>query len=773
MTSPLTHFYQKLIDYRILILLATAIIALIVGSGMGRLAFSNDYRDFFPPDDPNLLAFEDMEDTFVKTNNVFIGVRSKDGNIFTPKGLTDLAKLTDALWRLPHVIRVEGLANHQFIRAEDNTITLIDMVTLDRAITQEDATSFRKMSRAEESVNGLFASEDTSIAGINLLVSNEGVSETGKAELMAALTPLLEDNLGSQYETYLTGSIVIDHGFDVAAQQDLEVLYAAMYALVLVLAGILTRSIAATVGVLLLMTLSWVIALGFGAWVGVKLTAISVAAPTVLMTLSVAQAMHIVFGIQKATAKGFNRREAVVHAMVHNTVPLCLVSITTGMGFVAIIASEVPPLRDLGIILSIGVMALLALSIVFLPLFLSYFDLGSKSTMRRTNRQMIILGRFVAKYNTPLAITIGLLVLLAAFAVPLNRINDNFIEYFDTQHVIYTDAMSINDRLTGVHHAYIRADSVSGSVFDPAFLAEIDHFSDWLEEQENVRHVDTYSDTLKRLNMAMHADSATAYTLVDSREEAVELNLLYELSLPFGQSTENVLSFDRDATKITLVLDNLDSSDLLVLEQKIAAWSEANAKAARFSLPTGPMSMFAHIGQRNARGLLTSTGIALASVSVVLMLAFRSVTLGLISMIPNVLPALLAFGVWGLIDGQVGLAVSIVTVMTFGIVVDDTIFLLTRFREHIRPGNFTGTLVRTMRDTGRPIVNTSIILVAGFSLLSFSSFRLNEGLGILTALVIAFALICDLLFLPALLRCVFFRSKSRKLKQISASQPAE
>lgn len=768
MTSRLARFYDRLLSYRIVVLIATVLVTVLIGSGMGKLAFSNDYRDFFPADDENLLAFEQVQDTFVRTNNVFVAVRANDGNIFTPDGLTRLADLTNALWSLPHVERVESLANHQFIQAGEDTIAVTDMVTLETTMTAQQAAQFRQMSLAEVSVNGLLASDNAAMAGINILISDAGVTELGKAEFMAALTPLLAEIAGDDFTTHMTGSIVIDHGFDVAAQGDLEVLYAGMYLLVLILAGVLTRSVAATFGVLLLMTCSWMIALGGAAYLGVKLTAISVAAPTVLMTLSVAQAMHIVFGVQKAGRQFTDRRAAVASSMVRNTVPLCLVAASTGIGFLAIMWSEVPPLRDLGMILTFGMIALLVLSLTFLPAFLSFFALGSARHMRRVDRQMIGLGRFVAGRTTALAVGFGALALCALAALPLNRINDNFIEYFSAGHIIRTDAMAINADLTGVHHAYIRADAISGSVFDPEYLAELDEFGAWLETQPNVRHVTTYADTLKRLNMALNADDEAAYALPDTRTLAVELNLLHELSLPFGQSTESMLSFDRDAAKVTIVLDNLDSSDLLILEDAIQGWIDTNASTVAYGRPTGPMSMFAHIGQSNARALLWSTLLAFAAVSVLLMIALRSVKLGLISLIPNTLPALLAFGIWGMMDGQVGLAVSIVTVMTFGIVVDDTVFLMTRFREHMRPGDFRGTLIRTLRDTGRPVINTTIILVAGFSLLAFSSFRLNEGLGILTALVMALALACDLLLLPAVLRRALFGADARSAPRTPA-----
>lgn len=764
MRETLAKLFDRLLGKRVIVIVLTLIAVIAAGSGTEKLGFSNDYRDFFPKDDPNLLAFEALQDNFLRTNNVFIGVEATSGDMFTPEALNKLTSLTEALWTLPFIVRVDSLANYQFIQADDNTIAVVDLVTRDEPITDQVASNFRNIAMNEVAVHGILASDDKAMAGINLLIDDDGVTESGKAELTAALRALLATENGDTFKTYLTGSIIVDHGFDVAAQADLEVLYAAMYLVALLLVGFLTRSIAVTIGVLLNMTFAWCAALGIAAYSGIQLTAISVAAPTVLMTICIAQAMHIVYAIQRATLVHRDRKIAVREAMLHNARPLFLVTLSTGIGFAAIMMSEVPPLSDLGFILTVGVVTLFILSFTFLPVYLSFFNLKNEKLVARADRKMTSLGQYIGNAPFRPAILVAALAGLLITALPINRINDNFIEYFSSNHTIRTDAATINSQLSGVHYVYMQVDAEGGDIFAPAYLEELDAFATWLRSVPHVRHVGSYADTQKRLNQALEADRAEAYVIPGSAEEAAQLNLLYELSLPFGLSTDNIITPERNSSKLTIVLDNVSSGDVLALEKKIATWIKTNSNAAIFRTPTGPMSMFAHIGQSNAKGLMASTLVAFLLVSVMLMVALKSVKFGLISIVPNVLPAAVAFGIWGLIDGQIGLAVSIVAVMTFGIVVDDTVFFMSRFREHMRDDDFTGSVVETLRDTGQPIINTTIILVAGFTILAFSEFRLNQGLGILTALVMGIALIADLFLLPALLKLSVF-GKSKKLNQ--------
>ena len=728
MSGTLAGLYDRLLANRVIVIVLTLLAVIVSGMGTEKLGFSNDYRDFFPADDPNLVAFEALQDNFLRTNNVFIAVEAKSGNMFTPAALDRLTALTEALWDLPFIVRVDSLANHQFIQADDETIAVVDLVTRDAPITADVAAQFRDMALAEVSVNGILASADPAMAGINILIDDDGVTEAGKVELMTALRPRLETQAGEAFNTYLTGSIVVDHGFDVAAQADLEVLYAAMYLVALILVGWLTRSVVVTIGVLL-----------------------------------------VLLCILRGTRNGANtedRKAAGKAAMLYNARPLFLVALSTGIGFSAIMMSEVPPLSDLGFILTVGVVALFILSMTFLPVYLSYFRMSNERLVARADDQMTRLGRFIGGAPFRPAAVLAALALCLVAAVPLNRINDNFIEYFSADHAIRTDAATINSRLSGVHYVYMQVDARGDSIFDTAYLAELDSFATWLRDVPQVRHVTTYADTQKRLNQALSGDRASAYVVPANATEGAQLNLLYEMSLPFGLSTENLITPERDASKVTIVLDNVSSDDVLALEARIADWTAANSNAALFQPPTGPMSMFAHIGQRNAQGLITSTFVALLLVSVMLMLALRSVKFGLLSIVPNVLPAAMAFGVWGLVDGQVGLAVSIVAVMTFGIVVDDTVFFMSRFREHVGKSSFTDTVVATLRDTGRPIINTTIILVAGFTILAFSEFRLNQGLGFLTAMVMGFALIADLFLLPGLLKLAVGR------KDADVTEPA-
>ena len=292
-----------------------------------------------------------------------------------------------------------------------------------------------------------------------------------------------------------------------------------------------------------------------------------------------------------------------------------------------------------------------------------------------------------------------------------------------------------------------------GGISEPAYLSDVAAFAEWYQEQPETIHVDVVTDTFRRLNMSMHGDDPGEYRLPASRELAAQYLLLYELSLPPGLDLNHQIDIDKSATRMVASTKTLSTNEVLALERRARQWLADNAPNIVRPESSGTTLMFAYLGRRNIISMLVGTTIALVGISLVLILALKSLRLGLTSLVPNLVPAALGFGIWGLAVGEVGVSLSVVTAMTLGIVVDDTVHFLSKYRRARRElGCAPPDAVRVaFRTVGRALFTTSVVLVAGFIVVSFSSFELNAGMGKLTALVIALALLADFFLLPPLL----------------------
>ena len=334
--------------------------------------------------------------------------------------------------------------------------------------------------------------------------------------------------------------------------------------------------------------------------------------------------------------------------------------------------------------------------------------------------------------------------------------NDNFVKYFDETVPFRQATDFMEERLSGLMTQGIQVDSKeSGGINNPGYLKVLADFSEWMREQPETENINVLSDVIKRLNKNMHGDNPSYYSLPADRELAAQYLLLYELSLPYGLDLNNQIDVDKASSRIMVTTKNLTSEQNIAVENRISQWFETNAPNYTTTIAS-PNLMFAHIGQRNIYSMLLGTTVALVLISLLLGFALRSVKFGFISLIPNLIPATMGFGIWYLIDGQIGLALSVVTGMTLGIVVDDTVHFLSKYLRARRIKNKTTeeSVRYAFASVGRALWITTFVLIAGFMVLAQSSFKLNADMGLLTAITIGIALIVDFVFLPPLLMLI-------------------
>jgi len=292
----------------------------------------------------------------------------------------------------------------------------------------------------------------------------------------------------------------------------------------------------------------------------------------------------------------------------------------------------------------------------------------------------------------------------------------------------------------------------SSGINHPKFLAVTEKFTQWMRMQKETDHVLSITDTIKRLNKNMHGDDESFYKLPATQDLSAQYLLLYEMSLPYGLDLNNQLNVDKSGVRITVTYKNITSVELIEMEQKVKDWFAKNGQ--NYSIEAAsPNLMFAHIGQRNIISMLMGTSLALLVISLLLGIALKSVRFGIISLFPNLIPAGVAFGFWGIFVSEIGLGLSVVTGMTLGIIVDDTVHFLSKYLHGRRDKGLDSiaSVRYAFASVGRALWITTLILIMGFIVLAQSTFKLNSDMGLLTAVTIFIALIVDFFFLPPLL----------------------
>jgi len=758
MTSSFSNRYAEFIvnhPWRLLVL--SVIVILMTASGGRFLQFSNDYREFFSADNPQLLAFEELQDTFNKADNVMFVLAPDDGEVFSNKTLSLIEDITDKSWQIPYSSRVDSISNYQHTVAEEDDLIVANLVEGASQFSQADLDRVRDIATHEPLLVHRLISPKGHVTAINVTVQLPGESLNEVGEVVAAARALRDEVLAvnPDIKIYLSGLSMMDNSFGESAQQDMQNLVPLMFLVVIVVLGLLLRSVSATIATVIIIFSAILFGMGSMGWLGWKLTPPTASAPTIILTMAVADAVHLLVTFLQNMRAGQDKKAAMSDSLRVNLQPIFITSITTAIGFMSMNFSDVPPFHDLGNVVAIGVLIAFVLSITTLPALMMILPVRVRQTATSDTSQksMAKLADFVVVNSRKLLWSMGLIGLVLVSLLPTNKLDDQFVEYFDETVEFRRDTDFTVENLSGIYDIhYSLKQGESGGVNDPEFLRQVELFANWLRGQKYVMHVRTVTDIYKRLNKNMHGDDPSYYRLPETRELAAQYLLLYEMSLPYGLDLTDQIDIDKSATRLTVTFENLHTEQVLALEQKIGAWLETNTPEIEFSGASATI-MFAHIGKRNVESMLVGTTLALVLISFILMLALRSFRVGLVSLAPNLLPAGMAFGIWGFTVGQVGMSLSVVTGMTLGIVVDDTVHFLSKYlRARREKGLNTEQAIRYAFNTvGVALWVTSLVLVAGFIVLAQSHFSLNADMGVMTAVTIAIALIMDFLFLPPLL----------------------
>ncbi len=758
MNAPtrVTRYAQWVVGHPWWVILASVLLVMAAASGARLLGFTTDYRVFFSADNPQMLAFEALENTYTKNDNVMFILVPKDGDAFSERTLEAVKTLTEKAWQTPYSLRVDSLSNFQHTEAVEDDLSVHDLVDEELTLDAANRERIKSIALHEPILLDKLVPARAHVTGVNVTVQLPG-RHLGEVPEIVAFARGLVDEMHALYPDIairLSGMVLMNNAFTEASQGDMQTLIPLSFLLMLVTLALLTRSVSGTVATLFVILFSILTAMGLGGYLGFPITPPSASAPTIILTVAIANAVHILVTFLHEMRLGREKRAALVESLRINMQPVFLASVTTALGFLSMNFSEVPPFQHLGNLVAMGVVASFIFAVGFLPAAMSLLPVRVKQIGNDDSHLMHRFGDFVVRRRTPLMWGMAGVIVILVAAIPRNELNDVFVHYFDDSIPFRQDADFMTENLSGLYIIDYSLDAgEAGGISDPQFLREVAAFADWYRAQPETIHVSSFSDIMLRLNKNMHGDDPDWYKLPEERNMAAQYLLLYEMSLPYGLDLNNQINIDKSATRFTATLKTLSTNELLALEERARMWLQQNAPHIANAEGTGTSIMFAHIGKRNILSMLLGTAVALLLISLILIFALRSVKIGLVSMIPNLVPAAMGFGLWGLLVGEIGLSLSIVAGMTLGIVVDDTVHFLSKYlRARRENGLSSPDAVRyAFRRVGMALTTTSIVLVVGFLVLSLSSFQLNAGMGLLTAIVIVFALAADFLFLPPLL----------------------
>lgn len=727
-------------------------------AGGKNLTVSFDTRIFYSEQNLLLQQLRGFERKFSHNNNILFVISSRDegeGRIATVETLQALVEITDQAWRLPYSTQVESLSNFPRIVSDEDAFSVLEMVPSSGQLTPSAAAAIEKEALNDQLVVNRLLSADGRTTGINVNFRLPPSASSEVQEITEAAHQFVR-KIEADYphlRVHLTGNVMLMTTFNEASHVDARLLVPVALIVAAIIVAVFLRSRNATISVLSILGVASLASMGIAGWFGHIITPASIAAPIIVISIALASTIHVVIAVKHELASGADNKTAIKQAIRTNAAAVGLTNLTTAVGFLAMNRADAPPLNDMGNIVFAGIVLSYLLTFTWLPAVLTLLPL--KPSNDRSAALMAGVGRSINRLRWVLLIMVTIGVLATIGGLGKIRLDDDFVRYFDDRFEYRVASDFAEERLTGLNIMEFDLETgVDGGVYTAEYQHFLADFTGWLGEQKGVASIADISEITRRIHTAMRvADEPARNGIPDNADLISQYFLLYELSLPYGASITDRINVSRSASRVTIIMRGLTSGEIRQLHERATGWLAQHAPGQAATTGISINVLFAYLSNDNIRSMITGTFVSILIIGAIIAFALRSFAFGALSLATNLLPAIVGFGLWGFFIQDIGIAGAVITTMTLGIVVDDTIHFLMKYRRQRAGGASPAAAIEAVFSTvGVAMVITSVSLAAGFIVLSLSGFQINRSLGIQTSIIVLVALGICWFLLPPLLR---------------------
>jgi predicted RND superfamily exporter protein len=751
---------KKIIDFVIespkksLFLCLVMILISIPGLFLIEVDFS--YRIWFQEDSTSLNKFDEFEKKFGNDEVLLISIYHKSG-IFNQKSLRVVQEVTEEAWRIEGVIDVDSITNYHHAYAEVDEI-IIEPLFDDLSDVELVTKQIKKAYESEIAPSYLFNDQGT----MALVYAKQKpyfkdkpneklIVEEGRA-LIAKYQQKYPD-----YRILLSGGVTVADAYREVAEGDLKRLLGIMFLFIALLLGYFFRNIKGVVFPFLLIGFTVIITMGVSGLFQVSFNNIVALIPQTLMAIAIADAVHIIVNYIQFKIEGYNNKNSARKTLEKNFWPTFFTSLSTIFGFLSFITAVITPLIHFGILAAVGTLFAWILSIFGLGALLSLGGSKVEDKLIRTEENKTVRphfiksgAHFIIRKQNSLAVLAILLLFGSVGMGLLNEVNSNPINFFKDDVEAKKSNDFILDNLGGFSGPQIIVDSevLDGGVA-PELLEKIRTFEEWLVKRPGITKVNSIVDTIRVMNKAINQGREDDFRIPESREKVSELLLLYEMSLSSGKSINEQISINRRFLRLRIFWSIQNTKQAGIEYERI----EKKAKELGLNITiTGKNALFQSLNSDVVHSFMSSMSLAFILVSCLIVLIFGSIKIGLVSLIPNLLPLAMGAAVMTILEIPLSIGTCLVFSVCLGIVVDDSIHFLLSYRGQILKGvSKEMAIEEVMYTTGTSLFITTVILFFAFGLFAFAQFVPNMHFGIISAVIFISALFSDLIILPALL----------------------
>ncbi len=718
---------------------------LIVGGALTELphlSFSADNRVFFSATEPGVTLLNQMEMKYAHSNNALVVVHTPTGTFADPKNLRAAMNLHNALWKVTHVTRIDSLVNYKNILGSEEELAAQNFIT-DEGLEQGIPTRLDlNVIKQEPLVANRLLSEDLKSLGFVLTLALPTDQRDVVSEVIDDIGQVAANTLseGGLYDIHVSGMVPLMAAFGAAALKDMSTLVPTALVITSGLVIVLVGSIRFTLGLLFAAGVSAVITIAIWSAAGHAFNTATAVAPIVVMTLCIAAGLHIIIAVLSAEAGTIRTR--LLYGMRLTAMPSLLALVTTLLSFLSFLAADAPPLRQMGLMVCTGLIVAYLALYTLMPIIALWLAPPARNLSASHSFRWLATNQ-----NVSAACCLGVFI-IGIFGVFRLELDDDFTSYFDDTFE-YREAVDFTSRhLMGQTVLHLDLPHPTGqSISDPSYLEALGALEIWLKNQRSVNSVVSILDPLNRVARSFPERDGK---LPKDEAGIAEYLLLYELSLDQGESLSDFVAIDRTSARLILQLQGLSSSGIKSYEAAITEYLSSQGYFTTSSV-FGLSSLFATLSTNNILSMIWATLASVSVIAILVALALRALGFGVACLTMGLVPLTTGFGLWGWIHVDLGLPGAVIVGMTIGILLDDSIHFIHKYRQAWTANSHTQAVAYAFNTAGRAIVITTLALICGFATLCFSGFLINAQLGLFSCLIFALALVYCLGFLPWLL----------------------
>ncbi len=737
-----------------------------------------------PPDEPIRIFYEEFREHFNINSKIVIAVYDPNG-VYTPAALEQIYRLTEKLKSLDLVQKVQSLASIENIEAEDGMIT-IDVISDAPPKTPEAIKEFAATARKNPMIaDGLVSEDETST--ILLVEPTFKIDETHKAVVASKEIDAIVEADDGPGKIYITGFPRVIGMSNRLMDRDNKVMLPLVALLLLALLWVSFRS-ARGVWIPMSVVLASVIwTYGAIGLVGMKTTIICASIPIVLVSMGIADGIHVLHEYYHHLRKGADNLTAIHGTMLEMNSPVVMTSLTTIVGFMALATSKIVPIREYGMAVSLGVLWAMLFSLSFIPAALVLLGRPKNiieekdSNLGYLAKLSIALGRYSLSHTKRIAVTFFLVLIVTGATGAFLKVRNNPVMYFKEGSDLRVSDAFLNEHFAGTGEIRVQIDGLKPDAMkDPGLLVNIDRFQSILEELPEVGNTASLIDFLRRMNVVLNdndesydrvpgtrKDVGETWTPEAGRAKIAQYFLLYEST--GGEELSTAVDFEYQRANIHVNVKSNDSNVYRKVVDRIEEVQNELFPPGKYRIGiTGSGAINLKVVDYLVMGQIMSLSISFLVVFIMLVILFRSFVDALIGAIPLVITVSANFAVMVLMDIPLNMGTALLASVTIGVGVDYSIHFIHRYRlEKQRSRDLQTTVDTTMDTSGRAIVFNAMSVGGGFGILVSSSFMPLVYMGILMPLIMLVNALGALLVIPVFLNLL--HKKDRDFSQTAAT----